>query len=105
VPKKMWTLPHLSPSLSPEEAGVPQAKRTAADAYLARFGGPRWTVAMRGRDWDQFCNLPDPAKLRLTAVLEHFCTFGEANIPRSTFAWMTPATAGPTGVVSGSFEA
>jgi hypothetical protein len=60
---------------------------------------------MRGKDWKKFCALPAITFSRLTAILEHFCDHGEADIPRATFSWFTRTAADPPGTLHGAFEA
>ena len=60
---------------------------------------------MRGGDWKIFCALPAVINSRLTAILEHFCDQGEADMPRSTFAWLARAASDPPGLLQGAFEA
>lgn len=76
-----------------------------AEIPQARFTGPRWTVAMCDKDWQEFCALPPEANERLTVVLEHFCEFGEEHLPGSSLRWLTADAGDPPSADVGAFEA
>ena len=56
--------------------------------FKARFSGQRWVVAMTDLLWQQFCDVPDTANERLTAILEQLAKRGEADLPGRTFRWV-----------------
>ncbi|MEP9358084.1 hypothetical protein [Sphingomonas sp. KR3-1] len=81
-------------------------QRVATEMSLARINGQRWGVAMCDTEWakfsDQIC--PD-ARVRLLAILDHFCDYGEANLPRGAFRWLSPDPGLEGAARQGAFEA
>ncbi|MBB3693539.1 hypothetical protein [Sphingomonas sp. BK580] len=80
--------------------------RSETQLAAARVEGRRWAVAMRDAEWERFGTaICAAARLRLTAVMEHFCDHGERDLPRGAFRWLT-ASGRPRGAArEGAFEA